>query len=136
MIVTMPTKMSGEKVDILKALGAEVLRTPSEAAWNSPDSHIGVAKRLHEEIPNSFILDQYANPSNPMAHYQGTAEEIWEQCEGKVDMVVMCASTGGASPSFPPSPTITMIMMVIIMLTQVSLHHPLSFSQYIVCLSL
>ncbi len=41
-------------------------------------------------------LDQYANPSNPMAHYQGTAEEIWEQCEGKVDMVVMCASTGGA----------------------------------------
>jgi cystathionine beta-synthase len=56
MIVTMPTQMSGEKVDILKALGAEVLRTPSEAAWNSPDSHIGVAKRLREEIPNSFIL--------------------------------------------------------------------------------
>ena len=48
-----------------------------DAAWDSPDSHIGVAKRLHEEIPNSHILDQYANPSNPMAHYEGTAQEIW-----------------------------------------------------------
>ena len=95
MIVTMSTKMAPEKVDVLKALGAEVLRTPSEASWNSPDSHVGVAKRLQEEIPNSFILDQYSNPSNPLSHYETTAEEIWEQCEGKVDMVVMCAGTGG-----------------------------------------
>ena len=95
MIITMPAKMSTEKVDILKALGAEVLRTPTEAAWDSPDSHIGVAKRLHEEIPNSHILDQYSNPSNPMAHYETTAEEIWEQCGGKVDMVVIGAGTGG-----------------------------------------
>ena len=49
----------------------------TDAAWDSPDSHIGVAKRLHEEIPNSHILDQYANPSNPMAHYDATAQEIW-----------------------------------------------------------
>jgi len=95
MIITMPAKMSQEKVDILKALGAEVLRTPTEAAWDSPDSHIGVAKRLHEEIPNSHILDQYSNPSNAMAHYDTTAEEIWEQCQGHVDMVVIGAGTGG-----------------------------------------
>lgn len=95
MIITLPEKMSQEKVDVLKALGAEIFRTPTDAAWDSPDSHIGVAKILNEEIPNSHILDQYANPSNPMAHYEGTAEEIWEQCEGKVDMVVMSAGTGG-----------------------------------------
>lgn len=95
MIVTMPAKMSTEKVDILKALGAEVLRTPTEAAWDSPDSHIGVARRLADEIPHSYILDQYSNASNPMAHYETTAEEIWEQCEKRVDMVVIGAGTGG-----------------------------------------
>lgn len=77
MIITLPEKMSQEKVDVLKALGAEIIRTPTEAAWDAPDSHIGVAKRLNEEIPNSHILDQYANPSNPLAHYENTAEEIW-----------------------------------------------------------
>jgi cystathionine beta-synthase len=87
MIITLPEKMSQEKVDVLKALGAEIFRTPTNAAWDSPDSHIGVAKRLHEEIPNSHILDQYANPSNPMAHYDTTAQELWDQCEGKIDMV-------------------------------------------------
>jgi cystathionine beta-synthase len=66
MIITLPEKMSQEKVDVLKALGAEIFRTPTESAWDSPDSHIGVAKRLNEEIPNSHILDQYANPSNPL----------------------------------------------------------------------
>jgi cystathionine beta-synthase len=95
MIVTLGTNMAQEKVDVLKALGAEVLRTPNEAQWDSPDSHVGVAKRLQKEIPNSHVLDQYSNPSNPMAHYETTAEEIWEQCEGKLDMVVMCASSGG-----------------------------------------
>lgn len=58
MIITLPEKMSKEKVDVLKALGAEIIRTPTEAAWDSPESHIGVAKRLNEEIPNSHILDQ------------------------------------------------------------------------------
>lgn len=60
-----------EKMNILKALGAEIIRTPTEAAWDAPDSHIGVAKRLHAQIPNSHILDQYTNPSNPLAHYEG-----------------------------------------------------------------
>jgi cystathionine beta-synthase len=95
MIITLPEKMSQEKVDVLKGLGAEIYRTPTEAAWDAPESHIGVAKKLNAEIPNSHILDQYANPSNPLAHYEGTAEEIWEQCDGKLDMVVMTAGTGG-----------------------------------------
>ena len=58
MIVTLPEKMSNEKVDVLRALGAQIIRTPTEAAWDSPESHIGVANRLNKEIPNSHILDQ------------------------------------------------------------------------------
>ncbi len=88
-IITLPEKMSQEKVDVLKALGAEIIRTPTEASFDSPESHIGVAKRLNKDIPNSHILDQYSNPSNPLAHYDGTAEEIWDACEGKVDMIVL-----------------------------------------------
>jgi len=87
--------MSKEKVDVLKALGAEIVRTPTEAAWDAPDSHISVAKRLQSEIQNSHILDQYSNPSNPNAHYYGTGEEIWKQCGGQVDMLVAGAGTGG-----------------------------------------
>jgi len=94
-IICLPEKMSIEKVSVLKALGAEIVRTPTEAAWDAPDSHISVAKRLQTEIPNSHILDQYSNPSNPMAHYEGTAEEIWKQCDGRVDMIVAGAGTGG-----------------------------------------
>lgn len=95
MIITLPEKMSKEKVDVLKALGATIIRTPTEAAWDAPESHIGVAQKLNREIPNSHILDQYKNPSNPLAHYDGTAAEILEQCENRVDMVVIAAGTGG-----------------------------------------
>jgi len=95
MIITLPEKMSNEKMNMLKALGAEIIRTPTEAAWDAPESHIGVAKRLHAQIPNSHILDQYTNPSNPLAHYDGTAHEILYQCGGHVDMVVIGAGTGG-----------------------------------------
>lgn len=94
-IITLPEKMSNEKVSVLKALGAEIVRTPTEAAWDSPESHIGVAKRLEKEIPNSIILDQYGNPNNPLAHEFGTGEEIWEQTQGKVDVLVAGAGTGG-----------------------------------------
>jgi cystathionine beta-synthase len=79
----------------LRALGASIIRTPNEAAFDSPDSHISVAARLNAEIPNSHILDQYINPSNPMAHYEGTAEELLQSCDGKIDVVVMSAGTGG-----------------------------------------
>jgi cystathionine beta-synthase len=95
MIITMPEKMSREKQVVLEALGAEIIRTPTEAAWDSPESHIGVAKRLHEVIPDSHILDQYSNPSNPVAHEEGTGEEIWGQCDGRLDAVVLTAGTGG-----------------------------------------
>ncbi len=95
MIITMPEKMSREKQVVLEALGAEIIRTPTEAAWDSPDSHIGVALRLRDIVPNSHILDQYANPSNPNAHQEGTGAEIWEQCGGKIDAIVITAGTGG-----------------------------------------
>ncbi|KAJ3176811.1 hypothetical protein HDU85_006521 [Gaertneriomyces sp. JEL0708] len=94
-IITLPEKMSQEKVDVLKALGAEIIRTPTEAAWDAPDSHIGVARRLNSEIKDSLIPDQYTNPNNPLAHYDGTAEEIIAQCGGKIDMFVASAGTGG-----------------------------------------
>jgi cystathionine beta-synthase len=95
MIITMPEKMSREKQVVLEALGAEIIRTPTEAAWDSPDSHLGVARRLKQVIPNSHILDQYSNPSNPLAHEEGTGAEILEQCGGKLDVIVMTAGTGG-----------------------------------------
>ncbi|HEX3766118.1 MAG TPA: cystathionine beta-synthase [Kofleriaceae bacterium] len=94
-IITMPEKMSQEKQVVLEALGAEIIRTPTEAPWDSPESHIGVARRLKEVIPNSHILDQYSNPSNPAAHEDGTGREIIDQCGGKLDAVVMTAGTGG-----------------------------------------
>ena len=95
MIITMPEKMSREKQVVLEALGAEIIRTPTEAAWDAPESHIGVAKRLREVIPNSHILDQYSNPSNPLAHEEGTGTEIVAQMEGKIDAIVISAGTGG-----------------------------------------
>uniref|UniRef100_A0AAR2LXS6 Cystathionine beta-synthase n=1 Tax=Pygocentrus nattereri TaxID=42514 RepID=A0AAR2LXS6_PYGNA len=91
-IIVMPEKMSMEKVDVLRALGAEIVRTPTSARFDSPESHVGVAWRLKNEIPNAHILDQYRNPSNPLAHYDTTAEEILEQCD---DMLVAGAGTGG-----------------------------------------
>jgi cystathionine beta-synthase/cysteine synthase A len=95
MIITMPEKMSKEKEVVLKALGAEIVRTPTEAAWDDPESHIGVAKKLNEEIPNSYILDQYSNLDNPDAHYHGTAGEILAQFGEDLKMVVMGVGTGG-----------------------------------------
>jgi len=94
-IIVLPEKMSNEKVDTLKALGAEIVRTPTSAIFDSPESHISVAQRLNRQIPNSMILDQYCNPGNPLAHYDVTAEEILEQCDGSLDMIVMTAGTGG-----------------------------------------
>lgn len=70
------------QVDVLRALGADIVRTPTSAAFDSPESHVGTAWRLKNEIPNSHILDQYRNASNPLAHYDTTAEEILEQCDG------------------------------------------------------
>ncbi|MHC4448923.1 MAG: cystathionine beta-synthase [Planctomycetota bacterium] len=95
MVITMPQKMSREKQVVLEALGAEIVRTPTEAAWDAPESHIGVAKRLVEILPNAHILDQYSNADNPDAHYEGTGAEIVEQTGGQLDAMVMTAGTGG-----------------------------------------
>jgi cystathionine beta-synthase len=94
-VIVMPEKMSMEKQVVLEALGAEIVRTPTAAAWDDPESHIGVSKKLNEEIPNSHILNQYSNPDNPDAHYEGTAEEILADFGTDLDMCVMGVGTGG-----------------------------------------
>lgn len=94
-IITMPQKMSQEKQDVLERLGATIYRTRTEAAFDDEDSHISLAKRLNQEIPNSHILDQYANPNNPLAHYEGTAQEIIEDFGPNLHMVVGGVGTGG-----------------------------------------
>ena len=95
MIITMPKKMSQEKEDVLTALGAKVIRTRTEAAFDDPDSLIGIAKKLNKEIPNSHILDQYGNMNNPNAHYKYTAQEIIDDFPNGLDMIVCGVGTGG-----------------------------------------
>ena len=95
MIITMPEKMSKEKEVVLSALGATIYRTPTEAAWDDPESHIELAKRLNKEIKDSHILDQYSNLNNPDAHYKYTAEEILSEFDNNLDMIVMGVGTGG-----------------------------------------
>ena len=94
-IITLPEKMSPEKVAVLRSLNATIIRTPTQAAFDSPESHIGVARRLQKEIPNAHILDQYGNVDNPLAHEQGTAQEVWAQTDGKIKAIVAGAGTGG-----------------------------------------
>lgn len=94
-VITMPEKMSQEKQSILERLGATIYRTPTEAAWDDPDSHISLAKELQARTPNSHILDQYANPDNPNAHYLGTAQEIIDDFGEDLHMVVAGVGTGG-----------------------------------------
>ena len=94
-IIVMPEKMSREKEVILKALGAKIIRTPTEAASHDSESHISVAKKLQKEIPRAYILDQYSNPANYMAHYEGTAKEILTDLNNQLDMLVAGAGTGG-----------------------------------------
>jgi cystathionine beta-synthase/cysteine synthase A len=94
-IITMPAKMSHEKEVIIEALGAKIYRTPTEAAWNDPESHISLAKKLEKELPNAYFLDQYNNPINPTSHYETTAEEILDDMGHQLAMVVMGVGTGG-----------------------------------------
>lgn len=94
-LIVMPEKMSNEKVSALRTLGAKIIRTPTEAAYDSPEGLIYVAQKLQRDIPNSIVLDQYRNPGNPLAHYDGTAAEILWQLDNNVDMIVCAAGTGG-----------------------------------------
>jgi len=88
-------KQSKEKVDILRAVGAEVIVCPTNVEPEDPASYYSVAKRLSKEIPNSFHFDQYNNLANRLAHYETTGPEIWEQTEGKITHLVCTAGTGG-----------------------------------------
>jgi len=94
-VITMPAKMSREKEVVLESLGAKIYRTPTEAKFDDPDSHISLAKKLQKEIPDSHILDQYANPANPDIHYQATAQEILDDIGDNLAMVVIGVGTGG-----------------------------------------
>jgi cystathionine beta-synthase len=94
-IFTMPDKMSQEKIDALRALGAEVIVTPTQVDHHDPRSYHSVARRLSGEIPNSIFPNQYENPANTDAHYKTTGPEIWEQTEGKVTHIVIGVGTGG-----------------------------------------
>lgn len=95
LICTMPDKQSKEKIDILRAMGAEVVVTPTNVAADDPRSYYSVAKKLNEEIPNSFYPNQYDNLSNRKAHYETTGPEIWKQTEGKITHLVVGVGTGG-----------------------------------------
>src|SRR5207249_7854419 len=83
------------KIDALRALGAEVIVTPTQVDHHDPRSYHSVALRLSREIPNSHFPNQYENPANTEAHYKTTGPEIWEQTEGKVTHVVIGVGTGG-----------------------------------------
>ncbi len=95
LICTMPDKQSKEKVDILKAMGAKVIVTPTNVEPDHPDSYYSVAKKLHDETPNSIYINQYNNLSNRKAHYETTGPEIWSQTDGKITHLVVGVGTGG-----------------------------------------
>ena len=93
-IIAISDKSSHDKVEMLQALGAEVHLCPSNVAPDDPRSYYEVAKRIHNETPNSIYINQYFNPLNPEAHYQ-TGREIWEQTQGEITHMVVCSGTGG-----------------------------------------
>src|SRR5579864_6164247 len=94
-VFTTTDKQSKEKVDLLKALGAEVIVCPTAVEPEDPRSYYSVAKKLAREVPNSYYPNQYDNPMNPEAHYQTTGPEVWEDSEGKITHFVCGLGTGG-----------------------------------------
>jgi cystathionine beta-synthase len=94
-VAVMPDKQSREKVDLLRAYGAEVVLTPTDVAPESPQSYYSVADRLAGEIPGAFQPNQYANRANPEAHYRTTGPDLWEQTAGRITHFVVGVGTGG-----------------------------------------
>ncbi len=94
-VFTMPDKMSQEKVNSMKAFGAEVVITPTDVPGDSPDHYVNVAKRIASETPGSFYIDQYHTKLNVDAHYHSTGREIWEQTGGAFDVLMAATGTGG-----------------------------------------
>lgn len=95
LICTLADKQSKEKMDILRAMGAEVIVCPTNVSSDDPRSYYSIAKRLNEEIPNSYYPNQYDNLSNRTAHYEQTGPEIWDQTDGKITHLVVGVGTGG-----------------------------------------
>lgn len=94
-IITMPDKMSEEKKNLMRALGAEVIVTPTDVPYNSPESYYSVAKKIADETPNAYYPDQYNNLKNIDSHYYSTGPEIWIQTAGRIDCLVAGIGTGG-----------------------------------------
>jgi len=94
-ILAVSSKSSPDKIDMLKAMGAEVHVCPANVAADDPRSYYEVAKRLHQETPGSIYINQYFNALNTKAHYHSTGPEIWEQTKGKITHLVACSGTGG-----------------------------------------
>jgi cystathionine beta-synthase len=94
-IAVMPDKMSKEKIDLLRAYGAEVVVCPTNVEPSSPESYYSVSDRLAAEIPGAFKPNQYFNPANPEAHYRSTGPELWEQSGGRITHLVAGVGTGG-----------------------------------------
>jgi cystathionine beta-synthase len=94
-IAVMPDKMSREKIDLLRAYGAEVVIAPTDVPPESPQSYYRVADRLTEEIPGAFQPNQYRNPANPQTHYDSTGPELWRQSGGRITHLVAGVGTGG-----------------------------------------
>ena len=94
-IFVLPDKMSPDKINLLRAYGAEVVITPTAVPPDSPESYNGVAERLTREIPGTFRAAQFENPENPAAHYETTGPEIWDATGGRVDVLVAAIGTGG-----------------------------------------
>ena len=94
-IFVLTDKQSKEKMDILRAVGAEVVICPTDVAPDDPRSYYSVSKRLSEEMPNSWYVNQYDNPSNAIAHFESTGPEIWDQTDGKITHFIVGVGTGG-----------------------------------------
>lgn len=94
-IFVMPDKVSNEKIQLLKALGGEVVITPTSVSADSPESYYSVARKIASETPDAFLSNQYFNQANPRAHYKTTGPEIWDQMDGDLDVFVTGLGTGG-----------------------------------------
>ena len=94
-IFVLTDKQSKEKMDILRAVGAEVVVCPTDVAPDDPRSYYSVSKRLSDEMPNSWYVNQYDNPSNAIAHFESTGPEIWDQTDGKITHFIVGVGTGG-----------------------------------------
>src|SRR5205085_5721375 len=94
-VFCMPDKVSSEKVNLLKAFGAEVLLSPTAVEPESPESYYSVAKRIAKERPGAFLTNQYHNPSNPQAHYDSTGPQLWKQTGGRITHFIAGMGTGG-----------------------------------------